>query len=91
MIFWKDFILDDKFGPVLSIDSIGALAMDGVDVVSIMEDERRNYIQETGQERRPARMVGKSSSEFIAASCRDAGAASALSDSSDMLSKGGQA
>ena len=77
MILWMDFILDDKVGPVLSIDSIGMGASDGADVVSVMEDGRSNHIQETGQERRPARMAGKSSSEFIAASRMDAGTASA--------------
>jgi len=89
VIFWTDFILDDKFGPVLSIDSMGAGTTDGADVVSVMEDKRRNYIQETGQERRPARMVGKSSSEFIAASRRDAGSASAPSSSAELSREGG--
>jgi hypothetical protein len=72
-----DFVLDDKFGPLLSIDSLGAGAKDGADVVSVMEDGRSNHIQETGQERRPARMAGESSSAFNAATRMEAGAASA--------------
>jgi hypothetical protein len=72
-----DFVLDDRFGPLLSIDSSGAGANDGADVVSVMEDGRSNHIQETGQERRPARMAGESSSAFNAATRMDAGAASA--------------
>ncbi len=85
MILWMDFILDDKFGPLLSIDSSGVGTKDGADVVSVMEDGRSNHIQETGQERRPARMAGKSSSAFNAASRMDAGIASAPQS----LSKGG--
>jgi len=72
-----DFVLDDKFGPLLSIDSMAAGAKDGAGVASVMEDGRSNHIQETGQERRPARMAGESSSAFNAATRMDAGAASA--------------
>lgn len=77
MIFWGDFILDDVVGPVLSISESRVGAKEGADVISVKEDGRSNHIQETGQERRPARMAGKSSSEFNAASRKDAGTASA--------------
>ncbi|MEN9724021.1 MAG: hypothetical protein RJB38_2007 [Pseudomonadota bacterium] len=77
MITWLDFILDERFGPLLAIDSREESAIDGADVVSVMEDGGGHHIQETRQVRRPARMAGKSSLEFNAASRMDAGAASA--------------
>ena len=77
MIFWMDFVLDDRFGPLLSIQSEGRGAKEGADAVSVMEDGGRDTIQETGQEGWPARMAGDTSSEFNAAARRDAGAASA--------------
>ena len=77
MIFWMDFVLDDRFGPLLSIESEGRGAKEGADAVSVMEDGGRNLIQETGQEGWPARKAGDTSSEFNAAARRDAGVASA--------------
>jgi len=54
MIFWKDFILDDQFGPLLCLaDGPG----EG-DVAAVMEDGGGQNIQETRQGRQPARMVG---------------------------------
>ena len=79
MILWKDFILDERVGPILSVELAVELATEGADAVSVMEDGGRHHIQETGQERRPARMVGESSLESNASSRMDAGAASATS------------
>ncbi len=80
MIFWKDFILDDVLGPVLSPEifeqesEIGSTScreerfgsprkQPGLRPGS-QEDAAMGVsalIQETGQEQRPARMVGHSS------------------------------
>lgn len=68
MIQWMDFVFDDLIGPVLVMDG------DSTDNrrkrfvnPSIMEDANNKReamdvasIQETGQEKRPARMVGLS-------------------------------
>jgi hypothetical protein len=54
MIFWKDFILDDKFGPLLLLAGEPGEG----DVAAVMEDSGGRNIQETRQERQPARMVG---------------------------------
>jgi hypothetical protein len=75
VITWKDFILDDQFGPQLVIE----VSNDELIVAktcrrtwtgkdsSVMEDARglavNVPIQETGQEQRPARMVGSSGLE----------------------------
>ena len=63
MITWKDFVLDDFLGPVLSSTP---------DVWAIMEDERtanealgKASIQETRQGQRPARMVGSSGLDAV--------------------------
>ena len=69
MIFWKDFVLDEVIGPV-----IDPSLLDGVsDPVptscrrkrlgspNVKDDVRGVSFQETGQEQRPARMVGLSS------------------------------
>lgn len=54
MIFWKDFILDDFCGPVLSFRE-GDVGSD------IMEDgSASSSYQETRREKEPARMVGQS-------------------------------
>ena len=58
MIHWKDFILDERFGPILSVPSEQVCAT-RPGVPSVMEDARS--IQETRPEQRPARMVGLSS------------------------------
>ena len=79
MIIWKDFILDERVGPILSVDLAVELATEGADAVSVMEDGGRHHIQETGQERRPARMVGESSLESNASSRMEAGTAFAPS------------
>ena len=54
MIFWKDFILDERFGPLLVV----AEESEEGDVAAVMEDSGGQHIQETRQERQPARMVG---------------------------------
>ena len=51
MIFWKDFVLDDIFGPLLVVSE-----PDGTGSLSIRNDAIA--IQETRQEQMPARMVG---------------------------------
>lgn len=66
MIFWKDFILDDVCGPVLSLNETERTGMQvcrrgRLGGSGIMEDARSGVsIQETEQEQRPARMVGHS-------------------------------
>ena len=62
MIIWKDFVLDDVVGPVLAFtpeqdESCREMRFGST---SIRNDVKR-AIQETGQEQRPARMVGQSS------------------------------
>lgn len=72
MIRWNDFVMDDVCGPVLAF----AGAEEGTMKVSrgkrlgspsVMEDAGKialgKQIQETGQELRPARMVGHSASD----------------------------
>ena len=63
MITWGDFVLDEVFGPLLSCDSrLGSSFV-------VMEDASgansggfiTPQIQETGQEKSPARMVGLAS------------------------------
>ena len=51
MIFWKDFVFDDVFGPMLVVSE-----PDGTGSLSIRNDAIA--IQETRQEQMPARMVG---------------------------------
>jgi hypothetical protein len=71
VILWNDFVLDPVFGPLLIGDGADG---DGsaqrreqrLGSPSVMEDARTSTIQETGQELRPARMVGYSSLESIA-------------------------
>ena len=80
MITWKDFILDDKIGPSLSLPEDGAIRASGATVAndkqsrwtqtggpSVMDDAKGLAIdvtiQETGQEIKPARMVGFSGLE----------------------------
>ncbi len=92
MIFWKDFILDDEFGPTLLVnEKRGELTKEGLTGVCDREvsravekhqdDARAKKIQETGQEQRPARMVGLPSSESSASQPRTG----ALSDSNSLL------
>lgn len=65
MITWKDFVLDDVVGPVLSFlneteeQELSCREM-RFGSTSIRNDAKV-AIQETGQEQRPARMVGQSS------------------------------
>jgi hypothetical protein len=71
VIFWKDFIFDDVLGPVLapsifeSNDSetdLSSCRKERFGSPSVQEDAMGSVlIQETGQEQRPARMVGHSS------------------------------
>jgi hypothetical protein len=80
VIVWKDFVLDDVAGPVLLeelVDITDLKVCRGKRVASssimpktkpsVMEDstgEQAVQIQETGQEQRPARMVGLSGLDF---------------------------
>jgi hypothetical protein len=64
VILWKDFVLDDQFGPSLHLagaedTQVGRETRFGNP--SVMEDANRVSIQETRQDSRPARMVGYSS------------------------------
>ena len=91
MIFWKDFVLDDFFGPLLMLDDSFERVVrarqeldqgrntflqvaDNKDVgdakAKHQDDAEANQIQETGQEQRPARMVGHLSSETNADTSR---------------------
>ncbi len=74
MITWKDFILDDKIGPSLSLPEDGATVANDKQSrwtqtggPSVMDDAKGLAIdvtiQETGQEIKPARMVGFSGLE----------------------------
>ena len=54
MIAWMDFVLDEKFGPLLK----GADGASGGGVAAVMDDSDGQNIQETRQGRQPARMVG---------------------------------
>ena len=61
MIFWKDFILDDVFGPLLKMgESEHPKQSEIPQCPGVMEDA----YQETGQDVRPARMVGQTSLDF---------------------------
>ncbi len=77
MIFWKDFLLDDDLGAVLSPELFSGdspvptvCRRKRLGSPSVMDDARGTKtetasqdggsIQETGQEQRPARMVGHS-------------------------------
>lgn len=62
---WKDFVFDDVLGPLLVVPTEGPIGCKKLGGLSIMEDaigsneaRDRASIQETGQEQRPARMVG---------------------------------
>ena len=79
MILWQDFILDDQFGPYIVTDD-STVVITSRDIKcrkavlgspNVMEDVR-GQIQETGQEKRPARMVGYSSLDSISQSGTDA-------------------
>ena len=83
MIFWKDFILDDILGPILNFpetkESEGKKKEDEscrrkrLGSPKVMDDAREvagTLIQETGQVKRPARMVGLSSLDSSAAQTR---------------------
>ena len=74
MIFWKDFVFDDVLGPVLAPsifeeeDETGSTSCRNERFGSPSDQEdamgsavSEVVIQETGQEQRPARMVGHSS------------------------------
>jgi hypothetical protein len=65
VILWNDFVLDTGIGPLLLIEGSEACKDRGERLGSpgVMEDARTSIIQETGQEIRPARMVGYSFSE----------------------------
>lgn len=71
MITWKDFILDDVMGPSLSLPwdnrESKSCREERLGSPNVMEDEIgiKSSIQETGQEQRPARMVGLSSLDSV--------------------------
>jgi hypothetical protein len=68
VILWKDFVIDDEIGPYLVCCEGDAATRD------IMDDVTPEYqIQETRQETRPARMVGRSSLESSARVGMEAG------------------
>jgi len=96
VIVWKDFILDDFFGPTLSLEFERQESQSGrsggttkscearLDNPGVMEDANGN-IQETGQEKRPARMAGSLSLDSTQAGM-DAG----REDSTASLQGGGE-
>jgi hypothetical protein len=75
VIFWKDFILDDEIGPYLKIGISDPKSRESKDVYPGV---REDAIQETGQEKQPARMVGYSSLDLIQSS-KEAGLGKQLS------------
>jgi len=64
VIYWKDFILDENFGPILEVPG-PEIVLTSCRVSRLgrpkNQDDSNGEIQETGQEQRPARMVGLSS------------------------------
>ena len=77
MIFWKDFILDDELGASLMTDvneHHTSCRSERLGTSSVMEDARDSkQIQETGQDTRPARMVGYSDLDSNTQTSMDAG------------------
>lgn len=63
LVKWNDFVLDEEFGPTLDTSDLDCRRM-RLGRPSIRKDAQANLIQETGQEQRPARMVGSSGSEY---------------------------
>jgi hypothetical protein len=71
VISWKDFVFDDVLGPVLAFSEVDMNESENSEPQScrrkrlgspsVKEDAMGFLIQETGQEKRPARMVGHSS------------------------------
>lgn len=70
MIYWQDFLIDFNTGPILSAaerEMKGGLRVakatrnNPTGKPEIKEDNSVSLIQETRQEKRPARMVGSSS------------------------------
>lgn len=68
MIIWKDFVLDDFLGPILAAKSSVEISVNS----DVMDDAKTANgaqgcasIQETGQGKQPARMVGRSSLEAV--------------------------
>jgi hypothetical protein len=87
MILWKDFILDDRFGPLL----FGADEASAGDVAAVMEECDGQNIQETRQGRQPARMVGNNLLESQRGqACRDAGATASAQILSALAETGAQ-
>lgn len=70
MIYWKDFVLDDVIGPYLKVRFSDPRSREkNAQCPGVMEDA----IQETGQVKRPARMVGPTSLEEVVKSGMEAG------------------
>jgi hypothetical protein len=67
VITWKDFVFDDVMGPVMMDQDLELASCRRTRIGSpnIMEDVT-GIIQETRQETRPARMVGRSEIDSIA-------------------------
>ena len=61
MIRWKDFIWDEVMGPVLNIEEVRREEVLSERTVKEDTQCKIDSYQETGQEQRPARMVGHSS------------------------------
>jgi hypothetical protein len=67
VITWKDFVFDDVMGPMMMDQDLDLTSCRRTRLGSpvIMEDET-GKIQETRQEKRPARMVGCSNFDSFA-------------------------
>ena len=76
MIRWKDFVLDSDFGAQLDVEFEGVIQVNRgrrIGGPSVKDDASRIKIQETRQERLPARMVGSSSLDDEILASTDAG------------------
>ncbi len=78
MIYWQDFLIDFTTGPILRLEEtqgeeglrrVRTQRNNPTGKPEIKEDNSVSLIQETGQEKRPARMVGSSSLDFKTRPC----------------------
>ncbi len=68
MITWNDFVLDERIGPLLSIELEEEATQSRrtrLGSPGIMDDARDTQIQETRQEKAPARMAGSASLDSL--------------------------
>lgn len=73
-IFWKDFVLDDVFGPLLAFPETSASCRTEAQAgCTDTQEGIRAKIQETRTEQRPARMVGLSDLDSSAQVDREVG------------------